>query len=370
MNSFAVRGPIVSTLAALLACSPVDIVAVPLPSGAIGDAGAPVCAYGPAADGGESGVGFERALCTCDAFSSDSDLHVDGFDRRRGPYRPDAGDGAVPASVGVNREIGLSGSGTITGDLVAADGGISLGPGDLDVGGKLAVGGPLEGASSAIHVAGDAEVSGRIEVSSLAIGGTLTQPDGASLDVSGDARYGAMRSADVLVDPPCSCDDGALFDVSARVQARASSATSLAANATIAGDACREYVLAAHTLDSLHIQAERSAAIYVPGSLHVMNDFVLESAPGVQVDFFIEDELSVDGQIQIGDDSDATRLYVGGAGTFPIMGGGQIHAAVYAPRAELVLSAELDVFGALFLRRVAATAPLVVHYDAQVAAAR
>ena len=57
------------------------------------------------------------------------------------------------------------------------------------------------------------------------------------------------------------------------------------------------------------------------------------------------------------------RLYVGGDGTIQLGGGGTFAGNLYAPRAELVTAGDTEVFGALFVRRVAASGPLTVHYD-------
>jgi hypothetical protein len=171
----------------------------------------------------------------------------------------------------------------------------------------------------------------------------------------------------VSVTPACACDAATLLDVSALVQAGSANARTITADATIDGASCNQYVLPEHTVDTLHVRASTSAAIYIPGGMHVMQDFVVETSQGAQLDIFIEDELSVDGQITFGDDTDNVRLYVGGAGTLPLAGGGELHAALYAPRAELVLGAPLTVYGGVFVRRVAASADIAIHYDATLA---
>ena len=61
------------------------------------------------------------------------------------------------------------------------------------------------------------------------------------------------------------------------------------------------------------------------------------------------------------------RVFVGGAGTLQLSMGGALHGVLYAPQAELVQSAPLVVTGALFVRRVASTADLTLHYDRDLA---
>jgi hypothetical protein len=59
------------------------------------------------------------------------------------------------------------------------------------------------------------------------------------------------------------------------------------------------------------------------------------------------------------------RIFIGGTGTIQLSGGGTLQGTLYAPRAELVAADALTVYGALFVRRVASSAALTVHYDRQ-----
>jgi hypothetical protein len=315
---------------------------------------------------------FAWAICACNSMSSSSELHVDGFDSASAAYAADASSAPVIAArVGINQGLRLDDSASISGSLIAAGSdGINLGGDMLSVGGRLAVGGPLEGSTAHVRVAGNAQVAGRIELAALTVVGSLTQPSGAALNVSGEQLIGQQLTAAVSVAKPCGCDDSQLLDVSAIVQAGVTRAKPLAADAPIDDVDCSEFALAEHSVDTWHIRARSSAAIYVLGGLHVSRDFIVETSPGVRLDIFIEDELSVDGLLDLRGDTDSVRLYLGGAGTLPLAGGGELHGGLYAPRAELVLNAPLSLYGAAFLRRVAATAALAVHYDANVARTR
>jgi hypothetical protein len=315
---------------------------------------------------------FAWAICACDSISSSSELHVDGFDSASAPYAADASTApTIAARVGINQGLRLDEAVSVSGSLISAGSdGISVGGDTLSVGGRLAVGGPLEGSAAHVRVAGNAQVAGRIEVAALTVVGSLTQPSGAGLNVSGEQHIGQQLTAAVSVAKPCACDNSQLLDVSALVQAGVARAKPLAADATIDDADCSEFALAEHSVDTWHIRAHTSAAIYVVGGLHVSRDFIVETLPGVRLDIFIEDELSVDGLLDLRGDSDSVRLYLGGAGTLPLAGGGELHGGLYAPRAELVLKAPLSVHGAAFLRRVAASASLALHYDANVARTR
>jgi hypothetical protein len=362
-------------------CAQIDVVAVPLNRGP--DAGSgPSCAYREqtvrtAANGervsldASNASAFAWAVCACDSVSSNSDLHVDGFDSAHGAYEADASTAPIIAArVGINRGLRLDGSASISGALIAAGSdGVNLGK-MLSVGAKLSVGGPLEGSSAHVRVGGDAQVAGRIELAGLSVAGSLTQPRGATLNVSGEQQIGQQLTAAVSVPKPCGCEQSQLLNVSALVQAGVARAQPLSADATIDGPDCSEFALAEHSVDTWHIRAHSSAAIYVSGGLHVSRDFIVETVPGARLDIFIEDELSVDGLLDLRGDTDSVRLYLGGTGTLPLAGGGELHGGLYAPGAELVLNAPLSVYGAAFLRRVAASAALEVHFDANVARAR
>jgi hypothetical protein len=109
----------------------------------------------------------------------------------------------------------------------------------------------------------------------------------------------------------------------------------------------------------------KSTAIYVAGDLHLTGDLVVDTADGADLDLFIAGNLKVDGLLTLGskDNAARVRLYVGDSGTTQLGGGGELHGALYAPLSEIVINAELTVYGAVLARRVAAAAPLIVHYD-------
>jgi hypothetical protein len=359
-------------------CAQTDVVSVPLMSTLPPDAGSgPVCPYrqqvvrttangAPVTLDAANLAAFRHAICACDSVLSTADLHVDGFDSALGAYDPDAPNNQ--GSLDVNHGLRLEGSAIVAEHVtVAGSDGVNLGSNELlSAGTTLSVGGPLEGSGGSVRVGSDALVAGRIVLDNLSVPGTLTQPSGATLDVSGDKQIGQQQTAALTIATPCGCADDQLLDVSALVQAGVARAHPISPDATIDPPDCREFSLAAHTVDAWHIRANSSAAIYVAGGLHVRGDFNIEAAPGARLDIFIETELSVDGMINLQGNADDVRLYLGGAGTLPLADGGELHAALYAPRAELVLSATLNVYGALFLRRVAAYAPLALHYDASV----
>jgi hypothetical protein len=308
-------------------------------------------------------AGLERALCACDSVSSDAELTTLLLET---PGMP------VPTGhVGINSALDATMGATIVGTLiVAGTDGVSIGTGArLEVGGDFFVGGPLEGSASEVRVGGDAAVTGRIELRALQVSGTLTQPAGETLNVAMPAMLGALANAPVTVAPPCDCSAGARLDVVSLVQGALAAATELPAGPRLPDRACASYRLQTPPSDSLVLEAVAPIAIYVPGNLQLDGSLTLDTTAGAAVDVFVEGDLRIDGPLELGNENDGgpVRLHVGGAGTIQLTGGGTLHGALYAPEAELVLGAALEVYGALFVNRVAASSSaLIVHHDPSV----
>ena len=303
--------------------------------------------------------GLAHAICTCTGWSGGGELIVDAA----------PGSGAA-ADVGIDESFDQQLSATIDGALsVAGVDGIGMGPDTtLRVGAALASFGPLEGATATVEVAADAAVNGRIDLGGLQVAGTLTQAPGESFQVATAPSVGELRSAAVTVAPPCACDPSALLDVGAHVRAAAQRVMPLAEGENPAGR-CAEFWFDGGTVDTLALQIAEPTALYVGADLQV-DALTIETAPGAELDLFLEGNLRVTGSFVLGSpDGGVVRLHVGGTGTIDLAGGGELHGALYAPNAELVLSAPLTVTGALFTRRVAAAAAVTVHADPRVLAA-
>jgi hypothetical protein len=364
----------------LLGCAQVDVIAISNRASAAGsggsgmtrDGGSPAsCAYRtrsvtaggkPAVLKGLVASGLLRAVCACDGLSTSENLDTDAFDGDLGPY----GTGQAGGDVGVNQDLSLGTSSTLWGSLIAAGaGGVSL-VSDLElrVGANVEIAGPLAGAASVL-VGGDASVADRIELSALTVKGTLTQPAGATRHVSGNADIGSLQSAPVRVANPCSCDAASLLDIAALVSQAVSKAEPISGKADVLDLDCGEYALAKYDATGLHITVRKSAALYVAGDLHLSGDLVIDTADGADLDLFVAGNLKVDGLLTLGatDRTARVRLYVGDSGTTQLGGGGELHGALYAPLSEIVINAKLTIYGALLARRIAASAPLSIHYD-------
>ena len=322
----------------------------------------PPCAYG--APAGQTRPAYavaidelERAICSCDSITSSGALTTDAVDDAR------------HGDVGVNGPLSLETTSTLDGSLiVAGSNGMHLGDGvEAVIGGDLLVSGPLEGTLATARIAADTGVAGRIDLASLFVNGTLTQPAGSERRVTGTSQLGAVRSQAVNVPSPCDCADTALFDTTAFVRLQAPLALPLPAQGADTAR-CAQYALQDGEVAGVLISLLESAAVYVPGDLHVTGDLVVDSEAGAEIDLFIAGDVRIDGRVRIGtgDGQGPVRIYVGGAGTVQLSSGVEVYGALYAPRAELVLSAPLTLRGALFIRRIAASAALAVHYDTSV----
>jgi hypothetical protein len=298
---------------------------------------------------------LQRAICACGSYSGSAGLTVDRLDGTAG------GDVGVNEGFDVQLSIALGGSLT-----VAGNDGMSLGSGvQLTVGRDLAVGGPLEGGEASVAVAGEARVAGRIDLVDLQVTGALRHTSGEALQVVNEPRLGVLINEAVQVDRPCACDAAALLDVGELVRVTAPALPALQ-SAAISGPRCGQYALDGDIVDTLVLGVSESAALYVRGNLH-LDAMTIDVAPGAALDLFLEGNLSfVRGPVELGSPAGGVvRVHVGGTGTIELQEGGSLHGTLYAPNSELVLSGALDVRGALIVERVAASATVVVHFDAR-----
>src|SRR5262249_30718440 len=83
---------------------------------------------------------------------------------------------------------------------------------------------------------------------------------------------------------------------------------------------------------------------------------------------FVRDGISVGGNVKVGSQAHPSRarVYVGGAGTVQLGASGTFGGNFYAPRAILQASADVEVFGSLFVQSVSASGRFFVHYDTDV----
>ena len=93
--------------------------------------------------------------------------------------------------------------------------------------------------------------------------------------------------------------------------------------------------------------------------------FSINLEPGAELDLFIANNIVASNRIQFGDSSVAARVrvYVGGSGTIQLDAGATFAGNLYAPRADLTSAGSVEAFGSIFVRRVAISDRLSIHYD-------
>lgn len=380
----------------LSACYQVDLVAEraacaelgcaqdagPLPDAGAGgfcEGGGPVVSVGDGRCGGDLAQrAFRFAVCSCESLVSSAGITADSFDSRIAPYST----GGAGASVGINGRLDLNASGQINGGLWVSDpsGMVAGQAGSLDVSRSLSCAGPVQ-SQAAVNVGQDAYINGNLRAQSLNVGGRLTMPEGAALDVTDTARWGERSTAAVQVPPPCDCASHALLDIGALVRARADDNDNAimglsqddlrGASGQWSFECGRYYFRGVQSDSGLDLHINGRVALFVEGDVSVNGRLTITLGPQAELDLFISGQLNTGEPPQIGSVSRPAqaRTYVGGQGTVQLTGGGQFAGSLYAPRSELVSSGPIEVFGALFARRIVSSGRLTLHYDRALQAA-
>ena len=327
---------------------------------------------------GEIATGtFRFAVCTCDAYVGSAQLTTDSFASADGPYRP----GGRGGGVGTNGGLDLNAPTSIGGSVwVAGSDGMGGGGGaEVVIGNELWVDGPCELAAS-LEVARDMRIDGRVQAGELRVGGVLQLPEGADLSVTGAMSVGSVVRGPVTVSTPCACAAADLVDVAGLVRAAQADND----DAAMGVDArvldgftgplrvelpCgRLYLTRLSGMGDLELVITGRTALFVGGDAYLDGSLTVTLAAGAELDLFIEGNLSSNGDLRVGDSTvpARARLYVGGGGTIDLDAGALFAGNLYAPRAELVASGDIEAFGSVFVRRVTASGRFTVHYDTSV----
>lgn len=332
----------------------------------VGDDGKQICA------GALAATTFRFGLCTCDGYVSSGKLTTDGFDSTKGAYVPGQNDGSVGTNAGLNASNELSIGGSL---WVSSKSGITVSS-NVTVGGDLQCGGPYN-TSQNLKVGDDASVNGTIIAKDLTVVDLLTQPAGALLNASGTKTIGATKEAPVDVPDPCDCSPDLLVDIAGFVKARQNdndnasvplakdATTNLNADKTIDLPCGRYYLDQLTGAGRVTFNAKGRVALFLGGNVSTSEGFAVTLEPGAELDLFIAGNVVSSATINLGDPAHPAnvRVYVGGAGTISLSGGGIFTGNVYAPKAEIVLAANTEFFGSVFARRVSTSGDVTIHYD-------
>lgn len=315
---------------------------------------------------------FQHAICSCEDLALSAALITDSFDSGAGPYSP----GGTQGSVAGNGAIRSTATMDVRGDLVGAAG-VSAGV-SAAILGNLASGADLGDAGAAITAGGDASVAGNITLTDLTVAGTLTVPPASTIDVSGTGSFGALVRAPVEVAPPCACTD--LLDVAGFVRTHQTynyndtipiTADELAGftGPTELALPCGLYYLSGITgTGALTLRATGRVALFVDGDIDLDDQLTIIIDPGAELDLFVTGTVTSPAALTLGDLTrpSALRLYLASTSALDLSAGSLVAGNLYAPEAVLNLSGPAEIYGALFVRRIASSSGLTVHYDEQV----
>lgn len=328
---------------------------------------------GPACSDDLAGRTFRFAICTCEGISTSSTLQTDAYDSSLGPYEPGHSGGAV----GVNASLALAAVADIGGSLLVSGASGIQASANVNVGVDLQCGGPYN-AENDLAVYRDAEVDGRVHLHALSVGGSLTLPAGAPLETT-SSTVGSTLRADVTVDEPCACGSADLIDVAGIVAARATDNDNDAADfdpaalrdrttTTFELPCGRLYVDGLSARGDTTFVVNQRTALFIRGDLSLEGSLTIELGPEGELDLFVGGNVLVPGTLTVGDPSRAAhaRVYVGGTGTVELSRVTTFAANLYAPSSELVVPTGVELYGSVFMRRIAAGGPVSVHFDSAI----
>jgi cytoskeletal protein CcmA (bactofilin family) len=314
---------------------------------------------------------FRRAACSCEGVSFSAPFTVDAFRSTSGPYAPG---GTGGGDVGVNGVLSANDRGTVGGALQV--GGLQLNRA-LSVGGTLASNGPVGGPGASASVTGDARVNGDVTFSTMTVGGVLTVPPEFS---PGTAQASEVRREPVATVVPCGCDAATRFDPAALIahhtgdNDNAAIGLDAAALEDVTGERVLELPCGRFLLSRIAgpghatLRIRGRTALFVPGGVDLVEALTVDVRPPGELDLFLAGGFLVSGQLSLGSPTlpSRVRVYVAGTQPLDISAGSTLAGNLYAPQAQLNLSGNAEVFGALFVRHLEASGAVRVHHDAAV----
>ncbi|MEM9489382.1 MAG: hypothetical protein AAGC55_09570 [Myxococcota bacterium] len=328
---------------------------------------APLCAGELAADT------FRYALCGCADLDSNSEFTSDAFDSRDGPYQS----GQSGGSIAVNGKVQSNRPMIIDGSLISAgEQGVHTSS-VLTVTGDLHTGGDLGDPGAEVAAGGDVTVTGDIALTSLSVGGALTVPGDRTVAVADGEQVGELVRAPVEVAEPCACSTEQHIDVAAIVATHRTDNHNAALgidadllsdfrdDVELALDCGRFYFRRIQGQGSVTITVSGRTAIFVAENITLNRDLTIVVADGGLLDLFVAGQINTSGAVAIGSpDSPAqVRVYVAGGGSINLSSGLTLAGNLYAPRTDLALSGDTEIFGAVFVNRMVSASPITVHYD-------
>ncbi len=312
---------------------------------------------------------FAYGLCTCGDVSMANTLDLDAFDSRDGPYTS----GWNGAWAGINGRLHSDRPLMLWGSMFVGNG--FHVNGDLWLEGDLHSGG--DSVAATMDVAGDAQIRVRACTGGIEVGGTLTMPQNAILEVhGGPMTYSSFVRDHVDVPEPCDCNPSSFFDVGAYAGGFEHNNDNAAAGIggwdfenvqghhDVTIDCGRIYLSRLTGAGSMRFVVTGRTAIFIDGDVSLNSGFEIDVSQGGEVDLFVSGNFNVNGPTELGTASEPgrVRVHVGGSGTINVTSM-TVAGYLYAPTAELVARGAVEIFGSAFLRRLHSTAPVSLHQD-------
>lgn len=311
---------------------------------------------------------FRFAICSCTTVSVSGKLRLDSF---TSAGAPSPGDGA---SIGANGFVDLASVLDVGGSIWAQGKGVAGAPtlrlvSSGSVGRDLQVGGQLT-TQGTYTVGRDAYVAGSATCTSggLHALGALHAP--ASSTITGLTADGGRVIEAVTVAEPCRC--GAPLPIASIVQGFATTNDDAAAGVTPAALTdpagpvslpCGRYYFD-RIKGSTSLKLSGRTAIFVGGDVSVEGDLAIELGPAAELDLFVAGDFTLVGSAIFGSTATPAKLRVYVAGkTLDLSGSASVGANVYAPNADVAISSNFEMAGALFTHRLAFSGDAHVRYD-------
>jgi hypothetical protein len=350
-----------------------------------GGSGAPVVVGGGDLCSGELAEGtFRFAVCACETVDVQSNLSIDGFDSRLGPYGaalPGGGNNiSADGQLGTNAALQMDGKLDVAGSVYVGPG-YRVGP-QSEVGQTLYTSGDAEQPRASCSVGGNTYVRGDLS-GRYSLAGNLQVPAASSISPEVSVGGRTIR-AEVPVIAPCACQPSELLDLAALIRFgrdhNDNAVRRVITATTWSGPGgpsrvelpCGRYFVERLVTDSgLTLIATGRVVLYVAGDMTIGGGLDIRTTDGGELDLFVGGDLSVQAAARFGSEAApaSVRTYVGGSGDIVMPASTTFGGFVYAPRARLALGASAELFGGVFVRRASFAGSASVHYDTAVRSA-
>lgn len=318
---------------------------------------------------------FSSALCVCNDLRLANSLKTDGFDSSQGPYKANSSNRGG-AAVGVNRNyVQVGGATDVAGSFTIAGASPLQFVGSLLVRGDLWVGADVSVAGTAT-VFRDAWITGNLTVlGALLVSRQLTHMG----TVSAPLKVAPIDHQEtVAVSPPCACGASDLLDTAGLVSnARAendNASTGVKPDVLAAISGGREWTLPcgriylsqiAGTGDVI-IHVNGPSALFVDGAIALNGSLTFQLAPAAEIDVFVRQDVAVQGPLTMAyqDRPAAGRIAVAGAAPIALVS--PFVGNLYAPKALVTTTGDIEIWGAVFANGFQGTASATVIFDREI----